>query len=135
MATKTGEATRAAGLARMEAFLPASGRDYARDRNADHGPGERSNVSMLSPYLRHRLVTERELLERTLSRHSLQAAEKFVQEVFWRGYFKGYLEAQPQIWTRYRRALDQQLQALESDAALARKYQRALTGNTGIDCF
>lgn len=135
MAPKTVEATRAAGLARMERFLPAAGRDYARDRNADHGPQDRGNVSELSPYLRHRLITERELLERVLSRHSINSAEKFIQEVFWRGYFKGYLEAQPQIWTRYQHALDQHLQSLSRDAALAQTYQRARSGKTGIDCF
>ena len=135
MVPKTVEATRAAGLARMERFLPVAGRDYARDRNFDHGPQERGNVSELSPYLRHRLITERELLERVLSRHSLNSAEKFIQEVFWRGYFKGYLEAQPQIWIGYQRALDQHLQSLSRDAALAQNYQRALSGMTGIDCF
>lgn len=135
MEPNTAEATRAAGLARMKSFLPAAGRDYARDRNFDHGPQERGNVSELSPYLRHRLITERELLERVLSRHSLNSAEKFIQEVFWRGYFKGYLEAQPQIWTNFQRARDQQIQALNSNGALAKHHQRAITGDTGIDCF
>jgi deoxyribodipyrimidine photo-lyase len=135
MVPKTLEATRAAGLAKMGNFLPVAGREYARDRNADHGPQERSNVSELSPYLRHRLITERELLEGVMSRHSLQAAEKFIQEVFWRGYFKGYLEAQPQIWARYQRGRDQHIQVVNSDAAQAENYRRAITGNTGIDCF
>jgi deoxyribodipyrimidine photo-lyase len=135
MAAFSPEATRAAGLARLERFLPAAGRDYARDRNFDHGPEDRGNVSGLSPYLRHRLITEREVLARVLSRHSLSAAEKFIQEVFWRGYFKGHLEAQPQIWSRYQQARDQHIQRLSRDEALSERYRRAVSGETGIDCF
>jgi deoxyribodipyrimidine photo-lyase len=128
-------ATRAAGLARMTKFLPAAGGAYARDRNFDHGPQQRGNVSALSPYVRHRLITERELLEGVLSRHSLRAAEKFIQEVFWRGYFKGYLEAQPQIWCRYQQARDRWIDRLNTDEQLAQAYRRAVDGETGIVCF
>ena len=74
----TFEPTRAAGLARLAEFVPRAGRDYAAERNTDRGPGDRSNVSTLSPWVRHRLVTEREVVEAVLQRHSLDAASKFV---------------------------------------------------------
>ena len=111
---------RAAGLARLAEFLPAAGRAYANRRNTDHGPDDRGNVSILSPYLRHRLVTEREVLDRVLGRHSLEAAEKFVQEVFWRGYFKGHLETRPEIWSRYQAALSGQQAAVGEGGGFAR---------------
>ena len=95
--------TRAAGLARLAAFVPAAGRAYANGRNSDHGPDQRGNVSVLSPYIRHRLITEAEVLEAVLGRFSLGTAEKFVHEVYWRTYFKGHLETRPEIWARYRR--------------------------------
>ena len=126
---------RAAGLARLAEFLPAAGRAYANRRNTDHGPDDRGNVSILSPYLRHRLVTEREVLDRVLRRHSLEAAEKFVQEVFWRGYFKGHLETRPEIWSRYQAALSGQQAAVGEGGGFARAYRKAVEGRTGIDCF
>ena len=84
--------TRAAGLAALTTFIPEAGRRYAQSRNHDLGPDARSNVSMLSPYLRHRLVTEGEVVEAVLDAHTVASAEKFVQEVFWRTYWKGWLE-------------------------------------------
>jgi deoxyribodipyrimidine photo-lyase len=126
--------TREAGMNRLEAFVPAAGRSYANRRNTDYGPADRSNVSALSPYIRHRLVTEREVLDRILRRHSLGAAEKFVQEVYWRGYFKGHLETRPEIWRRYRVGLDRQI-AAASEGGFARVYRRAIEGKTGIECF
>lgn len=119
----------------MTGFVPAAGRTYANRRNTDYGPDDRGNVSVLSPYIRHRLITEREVLDAVLARHSLGSAEKFVQELFWRGYFKGYLETRPVIWSRYREALAGQQAAVNAGGDFARAYHRAIEGKTGIDCF
>lgn len=81
--------TRAAALARMAQFQPSMGRHYAGTRNHDLGPDDRSNLSVLSPYIRHRLLTEQEVTRAALDRFSLSTAEKFVQEVCWRTYWKG----------------------------------------------
>lgn len=93
---------RDAGLDALHEFVPHAGADYRRDRNHDQRPS-RTNVSGLSPYIRHRLVTEQEVVDAVLERHSPQAAEKFVQEVFWRTYWKGWFEQRPEVWRRYRR--------------------------------
>ena len=69
--------TRAAGLQRLADFVPHAGRAYAEGRNADAGPGAPSAVSRLSPYLRHRLITEREVVAAVLGAHNFSAAEKF----------------------------------------------------------
>lgn len=127
------DATRAAGLARLADFVPRAGRAYAAERNHDHGPGDRANVSTLSPWLRHRLVTEREVVEAVLVRHSPQAAEKFVQEVLWRTYWKGWLELRPSVWGRYRASLEPVLAGLDADARS--RYDDAVAGRTGIDGF
>jgi deoxyribodipyrimidine photo-lyase len=129
------EPARAAGLHRLDTFLPSAGRDYAHRRNSDYGPDQRDNISVLSPYLRHRLVTEAEVLERVLARHSPSAAEKFIQEVFWRAYFKGHLETRPLIWRRYRADLAGQVAALEAKGGIRRAYEAAISGRTGIDAF
>ncbi|MBB4212201.1 deoxyribodipyrimidine photo-lyase [Rhodothalassium salexigens DSM 2132] len=132
---QTPAATRAAGLARLDAFAPRAGRIYAADRNTDYGPDADDSVSHLSPYLRHRLVLEPEAIAAALSRHSVNAAEKFVQEVVWRGYFKGWLEQRPSVWSDYRRRVRADLARLDADSALDARYRAAVEGRTGIACF
>ncbi len=129
------KATREEGLARLEAFLPQAGTAYARKRNHDVGPQARDHVSLLSPYLRHRLILEEEVLTQTLRKHSFSAAEKFVQEVFWRTYFKGWLEQQPAVWERYRAEVPDLIHALTKNDGLREQYERAVDGVTGIECF
>ncbi|KUJ81418.1 FAD-binding domain-containing protein [Ruegeria profundi] len=123
--------TRQAGLLRLDQFAARTGKHYASQRNFDFGPDRRSNVSALSPWIRHRLITEQEVLNATLARHSYLAAEKFVQEVFWRTYFKGWLQQQPSVWTSYNEGLQRAL----DDGARTTDYNDAVEGRTGIDCF
>ena len=126
---------REAAVRQLASFVPSAGRVYTSTRNFDYGPDNRNNVSILSPYLRHRLLLEQEVLEAVLAEHTFDAAEKFIQELFWRAYFKGWLERRPQVWSAYRQGLDTQLDRLEHDADLRVNYDRATRGNTGIDCF
>lgn len=131
LATVDWTPTRAAGLARLAAFVPSAGGAYARTRNVDRGPGDRSNVSALSPWIRRRLVTEDEVLAAVLQHHRFAAAEKFVQEVFWRSYWKGWLEMRPGVLVRF----DAERQALRASWAGDAGLRRAMDGETGIDCF
>jgi len=121
-------ATRAAALTALNAFLPYAGRAYAAERNYDLGPEDRHNISCLSPYIRLRLLTEEEVIRAVLARHSFVDAQKFVQEVFWRTYWKGWLEMRPSIWRDWQADLTQ----LDADAA---NIRMATEGRTGIDCF
>ncbi|OBV11651.1 FAD-binding domain-containing protein [Erythrobacter dokdonensis] len=129
--------TRARGLERLASFLPLAGRSYAEQRNHDHGParGGRDNVSQLSPWLHAGLLGEAEVLCAVLEQHSPRAAEKFIAEVFWRIYFKGYLEQRPSIWTSYLAGRDDALAALERNAGLCTAYGEATEGRTGIEAF
>jgi len=127
--------TRADGLKRLDQFAARTGRHYAQMRNYDFGAERRSNVSALSPWLRHRLITEAEVLQSVLARHSVKASEKFLQEVFWRTYFKGWLEQHPSVWTQYQRDLVDLLEALGNNSELQTQVSTAVAGVTGIDCF
>ncbi len=129
------EPTRAEGLRRLTDFLPRAGRDYARLRNHDLGPGRHANVSCLSPYVRHRLVLEEEAVSAVLAHHSFSAAEKFIQEVFWRTYWKGWLERRPAVWSGYSEEVRQLVEALDRDGELRSRWEEATAGRTGIDCF
>ena len=127
--------TRAEGEAILAAFTPRMGRRYANGRNTDHGPGAHKAVSVLSPYIRRRLVLESDAVAAALAAHGPEAAEKFVQEVIWRGYFKGWLERRPQVWHSYCTGLHADLAALDRDRRLRRDVQRAMDGQTGLACF
>jgi deoxyribodipyrimidine photo-lyase len=128
-------ATRDAALGRLHDFVARAGRTYAGRRNYDLGRGDRTNVSGLSPYLRHRLITEDEVVSAVLAQHSLNGAEKFIQEVCWRTYWKGWLEQRPSVWTDYLEDLALTRVAFENDAIHRMKLDRAIAGETGIECF
>lgn len=125
--------TRAEGLRRLDQFLPLAGRNYAGRRNYDLGPGNHRHVSILSPWIRHRLITEEEVVSAVLEQHSYANAEKFIQEVFWRTYWKGWLEARPNIWRDYTDAVRDLCSRRDSD--LLRRWDAATSGESGIDCF
>ena len=126
---------RTEALGRLERFIPHAGKAYAATRNEDRGPQRRDNVSTLSPYIRHRLVTESEVVASVLRRHAFPAAEKFVQEVFWRTYWKGWLEMRPEIFARYGRDTAALLETLDADPGPASVYRAAVGGETGIAGF
>ena len=134
-ASKTWTPTREAGLDRLQKFVASAGTTYARQRNFDFGAGKHGKVSQLSPWIRHRLILEEEVLSSVLQAHDLQTAEKFIQEVFWRGYFKGWLEHRPQVWRYYKQDLVTLIDELEKNAGLARAYDEAVSGRSGIACF
>ncbi len=127
--------TRAQGEVALQTFTPRMGRHYANGRNTDRGAGAHRDVSMLSPYIRRRLVLERDAVAAALAAHGPEVAEKFIDEVFWRGYFKGWLERRPVVWTQYRDGLERDLAALEKDGKLRRQVIAAEDGQTGLDCF
>ena len=123
--------SRAEALRRLAHFIPKAGSAYAAGRNTDSGPDQQGAVSKLSPYLRYRLLTEQETVAEVLGRHSLTAAEKFVQEVLWRTYWKGWLEMRPEIWSRYLAGRDADRERFHDTHALA----DAEAGRTGIEGF
>jgi len=125
--------TRTAALDRLSAFLPHAGRDYASLRNYDR-PGH-PHVSRLSPYIRRRLLTEPEVLEAVLGRFSLSSAEKFVQEVYWRTYWKGWLEMRPSVWMMYQTEVTRGQNRVATESGLRADWKAACKGETGIDCF
>ncbi len=129
------QATRAEGERRIAAFVPRSARTYADQRNYDRGPENRENVSVLSPYVRHRLVGEEEVVRAVAERFSLGSAEKFVQEVLWRTYWKGRLERQPAVWSDYCELVVDETATLANDPTLATQVANAIAGRTGNNAF
>lgn len=124
--------SRAAGLARLTAFLPKAGREYAALRNLDLTG--HPHVSVLSPWLRHRLMTEAEVIEAVQRAHP-RGAEKFLAEVWWRTYWKGWLELRPGVWSAYRQGVQAGLNRLAVEPGLAARAEAAMLGETGIEGF
>ncbi len=129
------EASREEGLRRLEAFLPHAGGRYTEWRNHDFGPTGDNAVSALSPWLRHRLISEPEVIQQVMNEHGLEAAEKYIQEVCWRSYWKGYLERRPVHWSDYQQQCQRDREAASKDRQLAQRLRQATSGETGIECF
>jgi deoxyribodipyrimidine photo-lyase len=122
--------TRPAALARLEEFLPAAG-CYAAERNfvrAGH-----QDVSRLSPWVQKRLLLESEIVAAATRRWSFPAIEKFVQEVYWRTYWKGWLEQRPAAWSRWCEAVPRLRASLNTEERVA--WEAAIGGKTGIAGF
>jgi deoxyribodipyrimidine photo-lyase len=65
----------------------------------------------------------------------MSSAEKFILEVMWRSYWKGWLELRPSAWSDYRSGLDRALSEMSRDATRAQSVDRAEAGETGIAAF
>ncbi len=122
--------TRATGLVRLASFVPHAA-VYSRERNRVVPPHYR--VSRLSPYLRNRLILEREVVAAVRDAHPRDAVDKFVSEVLWRTYWKGWLELRPQVWDAYIDQLRRDHDGLTGTASV--RVAEAIAGQTGIACF
>ena len=121
------EISRDGALKKLDSFINTELSNYNFKRNFDLGPEDKSNVSCLSPYISHRLITEYEVAKIVLAKFPYQKVEKYIQEIFWRVYWKGWLELRPQVWSDF----TEDLKALKEDD----NYKKAINGETQIKCF
>lgn len=122
--------SRAEAVKAWKAFLPKVA-GYAGSRN--HVIEGHGNVSRLSAAIRYRLLLEDEVIEQTLEHYSFRQAEKWLQEVCWRRYWKGWLEMRPDVWVQWRRRLGELRDSLPSDV-LARA-EAVAAGESGVACM
>ena len=123
--------SRAAALNKLNNFVEENLAEYSKLRNFDFGPEKRTNVSCLSPYITHGVINEKEIIEKSLSKFSFSKNEKFIQEVLWRTYWKGWLELRPNVWTDYLIELNK----IREDFKDNQNYKNAIEGKTNIECF
>jgi len=121
------QTTRENALKQLNNFIEKDILNYNSKRNFDFGVKDRSNVSCLSPYLTHRIITEFETAKKVLTKHPFQKVDKFIQEIFWRIYWKGWLELRPKVWSDF----VEDLKSIEDNE----KYIKAINGQTEIECF
>ena len=125
------EASRAKALNQLDNFVENNLGEYSKLRNFDFGPKKRSNVSCLSPYITHGIINEKEVIQKSLNKFSFSKNEKFIQEVLWRTYWKGWLELRPNVWTDYLVELNQ----IKNEFQNNEDYLSAIDGKTNIGCF
>jgi len=115
----------------MNEFIENNLVNYAKLRNFDYGPDKRSNVSCLSPYVTHGVISEVELIKKSLNKYSFVKNEKFIQEIMWRTFWKGWMELRPDVWADYLLELNQIKDKYKND----QDYKKAVEGSTEIQCF
>jgi len=123
--------SRASAIEKLNNFVEQNLFEYSKLRNFDYGPNNRSNISCLSPYITHGVISELEVIKKSLNKFSFSKNEKFIQEVLWRTYWKGWLELRPAVWTDYLNELRIIREKFKDNA----DYKNAIEGNTNIDCF
>ena len=125
------EASRAKAVDKLNHFVENNLFEYSRLRNFDFGPDNRSNISCLSPYITHGIINELEVIDKSLKKFSFVKNEKFIQEVLWRVYWKGWLELRPNVWSDYLKELNN----LKSEFKNNQNYIDAIEGKTNLQCF
>ena len=123
--------SRASAIENLDKFVDQNLFEYSRLRNFDFGPDNRSNVSCLSPYITHGVISELEVIKKSLNKFSFSKNEKFIQEVLWRTYWKGWLELRPVVWIDYLNELKKIREEFKDNV----DYKNATEGNTNIECF
>ena len=118
-------------LEKLNNFIDKNLTDYSKLRNFDFGPNKRSNISCLSPYVTHGVTNEIEIIKKVLEKYSFVKNEKFIQEVLWRTYWKGWLELRPKVWEDFLKDLT----VIKKDFKENQNYLNAINGATDIDCF
>jgi hypothetical protein len=125
------EASRAKAVDQLNNFVENNLSDYSKLRNFDFGPNNRTNISCLSPYIAHGVINELDLIDKSLKKFTFAKNEKFIQEVLWRVYWKGWLELRPNVWSDYLIELDK----IKSQFKNNQNYLDAIEGKTDIECF
>ena len=123
--------SRVEALDELNYFIKNNLLDYPKLKNFDLGPQKRDNTSCLSPYVTHGLVSEIEIISKSLKKFSFVKNEKFIQEVLWRVYWKGWLELRPNVWGDYLKELTDIKESFKDN----KNYLDAIEGNSNIECF
>ena len=105
--------------------------NYRIKRNFDYGSYNKNFVSGLSPAISKRIITEEMIVSEVSQFFSYRNVEKFIEEICWRTYWKGWLEHRPNVWDDY--LVD--LKILKDRYKKDIFYCEAIKGGTNLACF
>ena len=117
-------------LSLLDTFINDKLSFYKSKRNFDFGSYKKNYVSALSPALSRRILTEKKIIARVSNQFSYGQVEKYVDEICWRTYWKGWLEHRPKVWHDYLSDL-----SILDDKKNNKNYSNAVIGQTGLECF
>ena len=112
-------------------YLPKAGKYYEVNRNYSEDKSNNKTTSLLSPFIRYRLISEENVLKKVLDKFELRDCEKFVQEIYWRTYWKGWLEHRPSVYSDYLEDRNKLIEELGNK----KFYLNAISGNTNLSFF
>ena len=108
-------------------FLENKIKNYEKLRNFDYGPKNEGSVSKLSPYISHRILLEYELIEEIKDKFQSIKTNKFIEEIYWRIYWKGWMENRPGVWSEF---ISEEIPEYDYET-----YENAVNGNSKLDFF
>ena len=108
-------------------FLGEKILDYSSKRNYDYGPKEDSSVSKISHFVTHRILLEYKLINEVNKKYKSSKVNKYLEEIFWRIYWKGWLENHASLWDYFI-----SIKSVDFDIEL---YGKALEGKTHLPFF
>ena len=100
---------------------------YEKYRNYDNGPESENFVSGISQFVTHRVLLEYSIIKDIRFNYKSKNVNKFIEEVYWRIYWKGWLENRPSVWTKF-------VQKSNNKFDL-KMYEKAIQGKTEIPFF
>ena len=109
-------------------WLPKSKTFYHSNRNYDIAG--KQTTSRLSSAISSGMLSESDIINSLNDFGIKSSSNKFLEEVFWRIYFRGYFETHPTVWSSYKDQLFEDKAKAHGD-----NYQIAISSNTGIECF
>ena len=108
-------------------FLDSKIFSYSKYRNYDYGNQQDNYVSGLSPYISHRVLLEYYLIIDLKSKLKGSIINKFIEELYWRIYWKGWLENRPDLWRKF---VSEKI-SMSNELS----YQKAIRGETDLKFF
>ena len=81
------EASRAMAVDKLDNFVENNLSEYSKLRNFDFGPDNRSNISCLSPYITHGIISELEVIDKSLKNFHFQKMKNLFKKFY--GVFIG----------------------------------------------
>ena len=115
-------------ISSLEEWIPKSSSYYRSKRNYDID--DEQTTSRLSASISSGVISEIDVLTKVHDSGISMHNNKFIEEIFWRIYFRGYFETHPEIWNNYKKQLD-----TDRDSVDSKSFNDATESKTDIDCF
>lgn len=112
----------------LKNWIPKSKSFYSSYRNFDIK--NKQSTSGLSAFISSGLLSETDIFNKIVDHGVHTSSNKFIEEIFWRIYFRGYLENRPSIWINYLNE-KKNLEPFKVD----NNYISAVNSATGINCM